>query len=83
MASEPRSAATSFRRPDIEAPLAVWEYAFALERSVIRAEAENQRLRDALERIATQRVTSGDSPDAANLLDYAGIARDALAGAAE
>lgn len=24
----------SFRRPDIEAPLAVWEYAFALERRV-------------------------------------------------
>jgi uncharacterized protein YjaG (DUF416 family) len=45
------TAATRFQRPNVEAPLIVWEYAMTLERWVINAEERMERLHAALEEI--------------------------------
>lgn len=45
-------AAIQFHRPDVEAPLIVWEYAFGLERRI-------EVLTDALARIAERAQNTG------------------------
>jgi hypothetical protein len=60
-----------FKRPNVEAPLIVWEYAMALERWVVNAEeraeravAEAATLREAAERMHREYIKASFHPDA-------------------